>query len=186
VGKESIKRKRLEDAYIKYADRLYQVLLYYVKEECYLNDAVQESFLRFYDYMDKIEDEMVFAWLYHVGKNVLKRLYRRDSKLSVKPARPHSIQEAEEEVISAEEEYFEGDTYKEMRDFRNSVFDRLHKEYPLLYESLILVCVMEIPPKDAAKQLGVSSQVLHTRLHRARAWIHKHFKEECNEKFGKL
>lgn len=179
------KRKRLEDAYVKYADKLYQVLLQYAKEDRYLNDVVHDTFLRYYDYMDRVEEDMLFAWLYEVGKNALTSIYRKEDRVLRGIDNPYALMKENVSVKSAEEECFEADSCKEIRKFRRGIFERLKEVNPQWYDLLMQVCILDMSQKDVAKRLDVSVQTIHSRLYRARSWIREHYQEECDEKFRK-
>lgn len=179
---KSEKRKRLDAAYIKHADRLYQVLLRYAKEDRYISDVVHDSFLLYYDNMERIDDDTLFGWLYEVGKNKIKSLYKREKEIATGNGTICSLLAEDEQACSAEEEYFNAHKYKEICSLRRGIFERLKDVNPQWYDLLMKVCIMDMPQKDVAKQLKVSVPIIHGRLHRARTWIRENYKEELDNK----
>ena len=47
--------------------------------------------------------------------------------------------------------------------------------------SIMLACYMKIPQAEIAEKMGISVEVLHSILHRAREWIKKNFEVEYKE-----
>ncbi len=185
MEQKSTKRKRWDDAYSRYVDKLYRVLYKYAEEDRFLDDVVHDTFLDYYDNMDKIEDDMIFVWLSHVAINSLKSLYRREGKCLLNSSYASALREEEQEVPSAEDEYLEKDMCREIRKFRRDILDKLKEENPLWHEVIMKMCVMGMTAKEVAREQGVSNYVIYARLHRARDWIKKSYKEEGIEKFEK-
>lgn len=183
VELESTKRKRLGEVYDRYVDDVYRILYDYIGEEYYLDDIVQEVFMRYYEEMGKEEIVLVLAWLIRVGKNLLNDIYRRERRTYEGYSHissQHMINE-----ISAEEEALDKIMAGEIRELRKHIFDRLSREYPLWSEVLLMAYVMDMPQQEVADKLGVSLRVVHSRIFRARRWLKKHYNVEFEDVFKK-
>ena len=181
---ESTRKKRLEEVYERYSDDVYRMLLRFLEDERYVDDIVQETFLSFYDDMDKVEEKVTFAWLRQVAINHAKTRYKR-AGIGRRKENIYAVKQEGETAISVEEECVEKETCEELRVFRESIFNRLEKEHPLWAEVLMLVCILELPQQEAAKRIGVSVNVVHSRLHRARRWLEKNYRQKMEKYFGK-
>ncbi len=178
---DSSKKKRWEEVYERYSDDIYRMLLHLLQDTRYVDDIVHDTFLCFYEEMDHVKGKLLFPWLSHVARNLASNKYKR-MQIAVEKEQKYTLSQGEE-CASVEEECIEKETCMELRKFRESIFTRLNREHPLWAEALLLVCVLEIPQTEVAKRLGVRDNVVHSRLHRARQWLEKHYRDEMESFF---
>ena len=66
-------------------------------------------------------------------------------------------------------------------DLHERIFEALMMRNRRWYEAITLSYYLEIPQTKVAEQMGVSVEVLHSLLHRAKDWIKKTFGVEYDE-----
>ena len=59
-----------------------------------------------------------------------------------------------------------------------TILSRLYEENKKWYEVMVLTCYLGKQNIQVAKELGVSKDVINSRMYRARKWIRQTFREE--------
>lgn len=73
------KEKKLEAVYRAYANDIYRVCLYYLRDEDKAADITQQVFLNYYKYSDEEKQEGVFGRLVYDARKLICSEQRRNS-----------------------------------------------------------------------------------------------------------
>ena len=138
---------------------------------------MQETFLRYYIYMEHTRVENTKNWLLTTAKNITLNYIRDNSR-----AICLDLEEDEEGAYglgeSGEEIFFDKLWRREVLRSADMILDALYRRNRRWYDAVTLVYCMEKPQKQAAECMGMSLESLQSMLYRARNWIKKHYSEE--------
>ena len=67
---------------------------------------------------------------------------------------------------------------KEHRELAESIFSELYRFNERWYDAVMITYFLEKPQKEVAEVMGVSVEVLHSMLYRAKRWIRKNYEEK--------
>lgn len=171
--------------YQAYANDVFKTSLKYLQDEDAARDITQKTFFQFYQHMDNTNIQFVRAYLVRSARN-LSLNYIRDSKHVQSEDDVCVLEEKSATVASLEDSYIEDERRRKQRELSEMILERLRQENELWYEAINLVCCLEKPQDEVARELGISKDVLYSRLHRARKWIHKNYNKEFEEFVDKL
>ena len=62
--------------------------------------------------------------------------------------------------------------------FIEDIFGELYRMNERWYDAITITYLLEKPQKEVAEELGVSLEILHSMLYRAKRWIRKKYREE--------
>lgn len=83
---------------------------------------------------------------------------------------------------SAEYHILKTEHEKEVKEFKEEIFEALYKKNVRWHDAVVLAYVMGKPQKEAAEELGMTVEMLYSVLHRAKQWI----KENYGDRFKEL
>ena len=83
VGIEFIGRQGFDAVYEKYKNLIFQTAFLYIKEWYAAEDIMQETFLRYYIYMEHTRVENTKSWLLTTAKNIALNYIRDNSRSTV-------------------------------------------------------------------------------------------------------
>lgn len=173
--KKDKRTERFLELYEKNKKRVFGTAIRYSGNDINLaEEFVQESFLKLYINLDTIDPETVTQWLTVVTKNVAVS-YWRSSKKEFPRGLGDEVIDLEKIQPSAEDIYFDNVKRKKFMDLKSEVFQALHKKNERWYEAVNLVYCMDQKQQDVADEMGISIEVLHSVLYRARKWIKENF-----------
>ena len=181
---EMSRDEKFDSIYRAYEDDVYRISLYYTKDEHVAREITQRTFFQYYLHMEQAKIEMVRSYLARTAKN-LSLNHLRDIRYRQNQVELCAMEDSEPTTSSIEESYIEEEQKRRQRELTNSILERLREENELWYEAINLVCCLEKPQELVAKELGVSKDVLYSRLHRARRWIQKNYGEQFDDVVGK-
>ena len=174
----------LDDIYSKYSTDVYRASLHIVKSEAIASEIMQQAFLNFYDSPESVRPECVRAYLITIARR-LSLNYLRHAKFETGYA--IYINEDGDEVVmepmteSLEESYYENYSRTERRKLGDEIMEcvKEHNEewHTILYDMYYL----EKDHDMIAEELGITKEVLYSRLYRAKQWIRKHYETQMNE-----
>lgn len=177
VGIEFIGRQGFDAIYEKYKDLIFQTALLYINEWYAAEDIMQETFLRYYIYMEHTRVENTKNWLLTTAKNITLNYIRDNSR-----AICLDLGEDEEGAYglgeSGEEIFFDKLWRREVLRSAGTILGALYRRNRRWYDAVTLVYCMEKPQKQVAECMGMSLESLQSMLYRARNWIKKHYSEE--------
>ena len=167
--------RKFKPLYEENKKRIFIIALRYSGNDVNLaEEFVQESFLKLYKNLDIIDANIATRWLTSVTKNVAISYWR-----STKKEFPHGIGEElydkDNLQPSAEETYFDSVKSEKFKNLRDEIFQALRVKNERWYQAVTLVYCMEQRQQDVADQMGISIEVLHSVLYRARKWIKENF-----------
>lgn len=173
----TIKEKRYENIYRSFQNEVYRVSLYYTKDIHTAQDITQKVFYQFYHHAEQVKEECIRAYLISSAKN-LSYNWLRDRKREVHGEYLDILPEEDMPQYSAEDEYIKAEQNQEQRVFISKVLESLRKENESWYQIVSLIFCLEKPHDVVAKELGISKDVLYSKLYRAKKWIRKNFEDE--------
>ena len=159
----SIKKRKIEEAYEKYADILYRIALARVQKDSDAQDIVQEAFIKYMGYMFPFKDENhEKAWLIKATVNLSLDTLKKNK------VRAHvSLDEA----IAKEKE----------EDLSYDVFEKLSL-LPEKYRVAVTLHYLEgYSVSETASMLGISLSAAKMRLSRGREAFSDILKKEDDD-----
>lgn len=144
-------------------------------------DITQEVFIKLYEHFDTYTEEYLVPWLIVAAKNeacsYLRRVLREvpDEEVDMKLLR-HQLSPGAEETV------FDRIDVEERICRSDYILDRLYETNERWYEAVMLVYCRGMKQADAADRMGISLEVLHSVLYRARKWVREHIKPDSEIK----
>lgn len=174
------KEERFKSIYEAYSDDIFKLSMYYTKDYEASQEIMQNVFFKFYLHMDNVKLDCIRSWLIRTARNMVYN-HSRDSQYEMFGEVIEVLVEKDDAEISLEEKYIRGERRKEVSELCQSILGRLYVEHRGWYEALILVYCLEKPQSEAADELGITLEVLHSRLYRAKQWIRKNYEKKYRE-----
>ena len=171
----STNEARFVRLYWKYQNLIMHVAYNRLHDYHLAQDVCQETFLRMFGCVDlSMAEEAIKGWLIVVADNLSKDILRKDEKYQ------HS-EELNQEEAGVLQVRVSGDDYLEemaRKDLRAEILESLYEYNREEYEIVLLVCCLQMPLADAARQMNMTYEQISMKLHRARRWIRNHFSDE--------
>lgn len=180
MGRKISKQERFESIYEIYKNDIFRISMHYTKDYMVSQEITQNVFMQLYLHMDRVNPESIRAWLTCTAKNLIYN-YTRDSKYEILSEKFEDLLEQTGKGGSIEEYCMEMERTSEVNTLCRSILGRLYQEHKIWYEVLVLVYGLEKPQADVADELGITLDVLHSRLYRAKQWIRKNYEKEYRE-----
>lgn len=169
-----------DEIYSKYKNLVLRVAYDYSKDYNEAEDIAQNTFLQLYIHYDSMKKTNIVSWLYTTAKNYALN-YRKKAAKEIFENEDDAVSILEQERESTEDEYMEMVLDLETKEFVNHLFFALLEKNERWYKAIVLAYYMEIPQAEIAEEMGISIEVLHSILHRAKEWIKKTFGVEFDE-----
>lgn len=151
--------------------------MYYTKDEYIAQDIAQKAFYKLYLHFDNVNLDSVRCYLLRTARNMSYN-WLRDMKNETQGEYIENIPEESAILLSAEDEYLKEEKQKERQEFVQDLLHKLWEENESWYDILNLIYCLEKSHDEAAKELGISRDVLYSKLYRAKRWIRKHFEDD--------
>lgn len=139
-------------------------------------EVAQETLLRVFENFSELrEPERVRSWVFRIAKNAClmkrrKSIFAPDHELSLDEEREHGSIEIGDSARLPDDEFLRG----ELRD----TLDRAIADLPETYRAVVLLRDLEeLSTEETAHILGLTQDVVKTRLHRGRLSL----REKLNE-----
>jgi RNA polymerase sigma-70 factor (ECF subfamily) len=147
--------------------RVYRAVRSVLRDEGEVEDVMQQAYLAAFSKLDQFSGAARFStWLISIALNEAHTRLRRRARLAAVTAVPDGR-------TSSDDESPEGEV--DMRE-RVALVERELDALPEAYRTVLMLRVVEeLDTDDTAAILGVSSDVVKTRLHRARAMLRDAF-----------
>lgn len=166
----------LEDIFINYGDKIYQLALGMVNDPSKAEDIVQETFLKAMLHKDQFEGRSsINTWLYRIAYNTALDLLRKRTEDPLpeedpgpEEKTPFNLPHALVDWDSSPEQILEGKQTQAQLELG------IQKLTPALRVVFLLRDVQEVPTDETAVILGVTENVVKVRLHRARLELREH------------
>lgn len=181
-------RRKSEDisavshSYEKYRWMVFKVAMKYSVDVDTAQDITQEVFITLMHHIDDIKEEShLKRWLAVTTKNKALN-YKRDSKAEqVKEYIEETLNHELSYVPSLESEYLESMMADEKDHFVQDILGELKNHNERWYEAVKRVYYFGKRQKDVAEEMGVSPEMLHSALQRARKWMRNMYRERYEE-----
>lgn len=151
----------------------YSNIDYHVAQE-----ITQEVFVKLYEHFDTYEEEYLLQWLIVSAKNAAINYLKKQNNEILDPNIVLTSDIHMKEVPSAEETIFERLEMEERIRKGQYLLDDLYRVNERWYEAMTMVYCEGKKQKDVAEILGVSVEVLHSVLYRARKWVRENYKPD--------
>ena len=179
MGVESIGRAAFDAIYERDVEIVYKTALKYSGNHHAAEEITQNVFLKLYMNMEHINMEAARGWLILTAKYMALNV-KRDSARECLTEEPeeekaisfHGSQETPEDI------FFQKLKERESRELVEDIFEALYRTNPRWYDAITITYFLEKPQREVAEVMGVSLEVLHSLLYRAKQWIRKHYEEQ--------
>ena len=170
------KEEKFEEFYRTYQNDVYRISLYYTKDEYIAQDIAQKAFYKLYLHFDHVNLDSVRSYLLRTARNFSFN-WLRDMK-NEQGDYIDNIPEESAILHSAEDEYIIDEKQRERKEFASEILHKVWEENESWYDILNLIYCLEKPHDEVAKELGISKDVLYSKLYRAKRWLRKHYEDE--------
>lgn len=169
------KNERFTMVYKRYEDLVFWYAKKRLSNEELSKECVKQVFMKYYEHIDTVSEEMIKPWLLTCCKNEIIDYFRRIERR--KGFENIDAPEVEVHVCSKDNaEYIIERLHQEA--FKEEVLAAVRKKNESWYEIIQAVCVEEMTQEEAAQHLGISQEVLRAKLYRARKFIRKKFRDK--------
>ncbi len=169
-----------DEIYNKYKNLVLKVAHDYSEDYDAAEDIAQKTFLQLYIYYDKADKKKIASWLYTVAKHYAIN-YKKKADREVYENEDDTVSILERPRESTEEEFMEHVLYDDTVNLCEKIFAALLEKNHRWFDAILLSYYLNIPQTKIAEEMGISVNVLHSMLHRAKDWIKKNFKTEYDE-----
>ena len=167
MGAGSAEQLSFERLVAPWRDDLYRYVFWLCRDPDLADDVVQETMLRAFKALDKLEDETAIkSWLLTIARREHARVYER-KRLETRDI--DDLSHAEAALVATE-----GDT--DVDDMRAAIF-RLEDDYR---EPLVLQVLLGFSTDEIAQMMELRQGAVLTRLHRARKKLMEQIKSELD------
>ena len=171
---ESIGRAAFDAIYEENVKIVYKTALRYTENHHAAEEITQNVFVKLYIVMEHINLNAVRAWLIVTTKNMSLN-YNRDGKREILSDEMCTdrwmISDSEDELEKRIQE-------KEYREFTDHIFEELYRINERWYEAVTMTYCLGKSQSEVAEIMGVSVEVLHSMLYRAKKWIRKNYEDQ--------
>lgn len=113
----------------------------------------------------------------HDSKNMVRNR-KRDGWHEILKEDIFESEDSELLVSGAEEEIMTVLHDREYHEFVEKIFSDLYQMNERWYDAITITYLLGKPQKEVAENMGVSLEVLHSTLYRAKKWIQRKYREE--------
>lgn len=172
------KDEMFDSIYRSCAVEVYNACLRVAKSEDLAQEMTQQAFVNFYERFEKVNPESAKSYLIRSAKNLLFN-YFRDTKREVQDEEGAEVLLRKEYATeSLEESYLREEKRIEEENFSTVILADLQKNYPNGYEVIYRIFYEDKSHDEIAEELGISKDVLYSRLRRVKNWIRKKYRKD--------
>lgn len=172
-----MKNTDFDSLYLKYVDLVHYTAYSMARDYYLAQDICQEVFEKVYRALQGLNSQNVRGWITVVTRlttiDFLRKRSRRREEFLEDCLSPGSGKEPAS-TFSFEEEY-------ERKEFRDELFLELYKKNEMWCEILLQLDVLDMPPAEVARRLGISLNHLRVQHHRAKRWLRSRFGKDLRE-----
>ncbi len=155
----------------KYRHYLYKVVFSVVRNEKDAEDVTQEVFIKIYYALPKYQKQGFKTWITRIAMNHSIDLKRKQQR-----QKESVIDSAEHPQLFGNEENTEIPLLR--REKQEVVRSRLNELPPNYRDVIVSHYISEKTYKEIAEEQQVAVKTVEVKLHRARKWMKKHWKED--------
>ena len=177
--KQEVSRdEKFDSIYRTYAEGVKRVCLHYTGFDYELaEDVTQQAFVNFYKHMDSVKAELVFPYLLRSAKNILLNYYRFMKHECQQESTIEEQKEVEYMTPFLEEDYFQKEQCKQLVELWDTILKEIKGINQGWYDVLSLLYYYDKTYDEIIEELGITKEVLYSRIYRAKQWIKKHYME---------
>lgn len=159
-----------DEVYRTYHRLIYRIVREKTEDPELAHDICQQVFLRYHQCREHVDPGFEKAWLTRTAGHLVIDYFRKKKELLMEI----------EEIASKGKADPNSDIAQKMadRELLERILQELWKKNSNWYEALMNVCVLGIPEKEAAENLGIHIEILRSRIYRARCHLRLLFGEE--------
>lgn len=162
--------------YRGYKDLILKIVMQYSDIEFHVaQEITQEVFVKLYELFDTYEEDYLLQWLIVTARNDAKNYLKKYSK-EILDDNIALTSDLHLSVPSAEETICERIETEERIRTGQYLLDGLYKMNARWYDAMTMVYCQGRKQQEVADALGVSVEVLHSVLYRARKWVRENYK----------
>lgn len=175
------KEESFDKLYRSYADNIYKVCLHLTENEDLAQDIMQQTFINAYDYFEDVNPNCIYAYLVRAAKNLIYN-YQRDSKREISTEMIYEEGHPEELASeSLEEAYLQHEKESLQENLSVRILEDLREKNEDYYKILMMIFFYNKSHDEISKELGVTKEVLYSRIRRAKLWVRKHYMKDYEE-----
>ena len=172
IGKE----ETFESIYRTYETCIYRLCLSLTRNEEDAKELSQRTFFEFYLRMDNINLELAGAYLSRTAKNLAYNMTRDNRRRAYEEL--EELDESTYATMSVEDAYIEKEEKAEKKGFSNSILDHIREKNMFWFQVIYRAYCLNMSHAEIANELGLSKDVVNSRIHRAKEWLLKNYREE--------
>lgn len=176
---KSVKKTDFDAIYKGNVGYVYATAIKYTKNHHTAEEIVQNVFLKYYVNMENTDADAARAWLILTTKYMalnVNRDHRREclvEEIDIQKKRELS------EYAESPEDVFEKKLHeRKYIELKENIFEALYEKNPRWYDVITITYILGKPQKEVAENMGMTLDVLHSTLYRAKQWIRKNYAEE--------
>lgn len=150
----------------------------FVREE-YVEDVVQDTFLKMLEHLNYLEDDTVKAWLIVVSGNIAKDYLKKGGRYETCPMDPKEFEIQRQEMNESAEECFER-AERQMAAWQlcRAACQLLYEKNPNWYYVMIDSYFLEMTSEQIGKVLNLSAGNVDVIRSRAKKYLRKELGKE--------
>ena len=153
-------------------------------DEQLAEDVAQETFLKMYEHLDYLEDDMVKNWLVVVSGNIAKDYIRKGGKYETDEIEPVTLAESMDECVESAEESYENSIKKKAAfDLLRTALLLLYEKNPIWYYVILDSCYLGMSSAEISKVLHITPGNVDVIKSRARTYLRKKLGKEFSDYF---
>ncbi|HJA65679.1 hypothetical protein B5F07_15625 [Lachnoclostridium sp. An169] len=169
------------EIYQQYKDLVFRIAFIYSGRDFHTaEDISQDIFEDLYRGFENFDRTKIKGWMTKVARNKAIN-YRKKHEKEFFSEDYDSIVESSLVTDSIEEEYLEDIRKEERNNLGGDILLGLMEKNPRWHDAVLYAYYVGMPQDKVAEQMGVSLQVVHSMLHRAREWMKKTYGVEYEE-----
>lgn len=172
---KSTKEESFDSIYESYAVDVYHACLYLTSDESLAEEMTQQAFVNFYESKEEVKPECVRAYLIRAARNLIFNYYRHAKYETLEEKDDDETTKREPATASLEEDYIR-DFCKELEaELSADILADLKEHHDGWYQIMHMMFYEEKSHDTIAAELGITKEILYSRLHRAKLWIRKKY-----------
>lgn len=153
-------------------------------EEHIAEDITQETFIKMYEHLAYLEDDMVKQWLLVVSGNIAKDYLRKGGQYEIHSMEPDELAtKIDRRCESAEESFEKSDKQKAAGKLLRTACNLLYEKNPKWYYILLDSCMLDMTSEEIGKVLGTTAGNVDVMKVRARAYLKRKLAKEYYDFF---
>lgn len=135
-------------------------------------DVAQETFIKMYEHLDFLEDDMVKQWLIVVSGNIAKDYAKKGGSVEMHSMDPTKLLgQMEGHFESAEESFEKVEKQRAARNLLRTACNLLYEKNPNWYYILVDSCILGMTSDQIARVLHTTPGNVDVMKSRARAYL---------------